>query len=51
MLSSVARTALPGFDEKLDAFFRLFEPTFQLADFLMKAKFNAQEIVLLLCAG
>lgn len=50
MLPAQPPTTLPTFQEKLEAFFSLFEPTLQLAEQLMKARTNAQEIVLILCA-
>jgi hypothetical protein len=36
--------------EKVDSFFKLFEPTIQLAERLITENNNAQEVVLLLCA-
>lgn len=50
MIPAQPPATLPTPQEKLDTFFSLFEPTLQLAEQLMKAKNNAQEIVLLLCA-
>lgn len=40
----------PALEERLDRFFRLFQPTIELAQNLIQSKANAQDVVLLLCA-
>ena len=40
----------PNLAEKLERFFNLFEPTIKLAEDLIAARSNSQEVVLLLCA-
>jgi len=40
----------PNLAERLERFFNLFEPTIKLAEDLIAARSNSQEVVLLLCA-
>lgn len=50
-MNSMVPSASPArLAEKLDTFFNLFQPTIRLAEDLINAKANPQEVVLLLCA-